>query len=144
MMKCPHCGTEIQANANVGLEKMNATCPNCKQASQIGQYLPKCSLKVGSKNYQLRFGKQWVGRKSPVSEADVQIPDETKYMSKKHAQVMVSCTAAGLSFLYEENAKNPTTLHGIELVEGDIVYLSPNDCLKLGDVQMYLAPEFGE
>lgn len=143
-LKCPHCGTEIDAPAAVGVEKKNAVCPKCNQSSQLGDYLPKLSLKVDDKNYQLHLGKQTVGRKCDAGKADIQIPDETRYMSKTHAEMELKVSAMGIDVLYEEHAMNPTLLQGIELVENDIVYLSVNDCLQLGDVRMYLAPEFGE
>lgn len=143
-LKCPHCGTMIQTASMPGLEAKNATCPKCQTSSKIGEYLPAFSLKVAGKKYQLKFGKQWVGRESESSQADIKIPDGSNYMSRQHAQIELACTAAGITCLYEENALNPTMLQGIELIKGDIVYLSPNDCLQLGDVRMYLAPEFAE
>ena len=44
------------------LEERSVECPHCHAKKQIQQFLPKLSLKVGEKNYQLRFGSQWVGR----------------------------------------------------------------------------------
>lgn len=141
-IKCPNCGGELQVASAEGLEDKNATCPQCKQPNAIKDYLPKYSLNVDGKNYQLHFGKQWVGRKKTGNDAEVQIPDETMYMSKKHAIMELRCTAAGIECTFEEHGKNPTAKEGIELIADDIIYLNINDCLMLGGKKMYLADEF--
>ncbi len=141
-IKCPNCGGELQVTSAEGLESKNAPCPQCKQPNAINDYLPKYSLKVDGKNYQLRFGRQWVGRRKEGNEAEVQIPDETMYMSKKHAIIELRCTAAGIECTFEEHGKNPTAKEGIELINDDIIYLNINDCLTLGGKKMYLANEF--
>ena len=125
------------------LEERSVECPHCHAKKQIQQFLPKLSLKVGEKNYQLRFGSQWVGRKRVGNDAEIQIPDEKRYMSKKHAVVEVKCSAKGLLCTFEEHGKNPTSIQGISLIADDIVYLSINDCLTLGSKNMYLANEYG-
>ena len=130
-LKCPHCDHEIMVASATGLETKVAECP-------------KCSLKVGERCFQLRFGPQWVGRQCSTGGADVQIPDPSAYMSRRHALVHLACAPSGIVCTFEEHGKNPTQLQGIELVNDDIVYLNVNDCLKLGDIKMYLAAAYGE
>ena len=141
-LKCPHCGCVLSVPSSEGLESKKATCPQCKTSCIVSDFLPKLCLKVDGLNYQLHFGSQWVGRQKAGNDAKVQIPDETRYMSKKHAVIELRCTAQGLECTFEEHGKNPTTKEGIELIEGDIVYLNVNDCLSMGGRQMYLADEF--
>lgn len=141
-IKCPQCGKELTVNSAAGLEACKAECPGCHTTRTISEYLPKLSFRLDDGVYQLKFGKQWVGRKSEGSTADVQMPDRTRYMSKKHALVEISCTAAGLQCTFEEHGKNPTSLQGIELMNEDIVYLNPNDCLQMGDRKMFLSKEY--
>ena len=141
-VKCPNCGGELQVTSAVGLEEKNATCPQCKQPNKIKDFLPKLSWRVGDRNYQLRFGCQWVGRKKEGNDAEVQIPDDSRYMSKKHAIMELKCTAAGVECTFEEHGKNPTSKEGITLVEDDIIFLNINDCLTLGTTKMYLANEY--
>lgn len=141
-LKCPQCGNVISAAAADGLEKRKAECPRCHTLQAVSDYLPSLCLHTDTSVHQLHFGAQWVGRQSKGSDADVQIPDPTGYMSRRHALVRVDCTAAGLRCTYEEHGKNPTAVQGIELVEGDIVYLNVNDCLMMGDTKMYLSNEF--
>lgn len=141
-LKCPHCGTQIAAPATVGLEQKMAECPKCHAKEPVGNYFPRLSLMVGDTKYQLRFGQQWVGRRRENNTAEVQIPDSTCYMSRRHALIEVHVTAAGLECTFEEHGKNPTRIHDVELQEGDIIYLNVNDCLTLGETKMYLANDF--
>ena len=143
-LKCPACGALISTACVPGIEQKNAECPTCHTKQLLGAYLPKLSMAVGSNTYQLHFGKQWVGRLKEGNDAEIQIPDESRYMSRHHAIISVQCTPAGLRCTLEEHGKNPTLLQGIELCEGDIVYLNANDCLTLGEQQMYIANEFAK
>lgn len=141
-IKCPRCGCELQVNAVLGLEKQLSQCPSCHHRAPVGDFLPKYSLRLGDKRFQLRFGRQWVGRMAAGSDVEVQIKDDSRYMSRRHAVVELCCTALGVRCTFEEHGKNPTSIKGVELVEDDVVYLAPNDCLKMGDKEMYLANEY--
>ena len=143
-VKCPHCGGVLQIASATGLENNQATCPKCKSHMTFGEFLPQLSLKVADRNYQLHFGRQWVGRKKEGNDAEVQIPDDTRYMSRKHAVIELHCSPQGVVCTFEEHGKNPTRRGGIELIKGDIIYLNVNDCLTLGETPMYLANEFEE
>lgn len=143
-IRCPQCNGEINVKSAIGLESKIAECPHCHKKMSIGDFLPKLSLKAGERNYQLHFGRQWIGRKKEGNDACIQIEDETRYMSRKHAAIELVCSASGILCTFEEHGRNPTTLQGIELVNDDIVYLNINDCLKLGDKKMYLANEYGQ
>lgn len=143
VLKCT-CGAELTVGSAAGMEDKNLACPQCKRSAPVKEYYPKFSLHVGDRNYQLRFGNQWVGRKTDSNDAEVQIPDESRYMSKKHALINLSCTPNGIECTFEEHGKNPSEKDGIKLIKDDIIYLRTNDCLKLGETKMYLANEFGE
>lgn len=125
-----------------GLEQKTAECPKCHTSDTLGNYLPRLCLMVGETKYQLHLGKQWVGRRRENNTAEVQIPDPTCYMSRRHALIDVRVTATGLECTFEEHGKNPTRIHDVELLEGDIIYLNVNDCLTLGETKMYLANDF--
>lgn len=131
-LRCPVCKGEIQVESAVGLEEKNAECPHCHTKQKIGDYLPRYSLRVGTHNYQLHLGRQWVGRQKEGNDAEVQIPDESRYMSRKHAVVELRCTSSGIRCTFEEHGKNPTSLQGVELIADDIIYLNINDCLQMG------------
>ena len=143
-LKCPHCDHEIMVASATGVETKVAECPKCKTKMPLAEFIPKCSLKVGERCFQPRFGPQWVGRQCSTGGADVQIPDPSAYMSRRHALVHLACAPSGIVCTFEEHGKNPTQLQGIELVNDDIVYLNVNDCLKLGDIKMYLAAAYGK
>lgn len=144
IIKCPNCGDKLQVQPAAGLEEKTATCPKCKGKFPIKEFLPQLSFRVDDRNYQLHFGRQWVGRQKEGSDVEVQIPDEQRYMSKQHAIVELYCTAAGIECTFEEHGKNPSKKDGIELVKDDIIYLRTNDCLRLGSKSMYLADVFGD
>ena len=144
IFKCPHCGRELAVTAAVGIEEKKVTCinPDCQKPFAVKDSLPQYSLKVGGETYQLRFGRQWIGRKSDGSDAEVQIPDPSNYMSRRHAVVELRCTAAGVEVTFEEHGKNPTRKDGVPLIEDDIIYLAVNDCLEMGGRKMYLDNQF--
>ena len=70
-----------------GLEAKNAECPHCHKKMKIGDFLPCLSLQVDDKRYQLHFGRQWVGRQTSNNTAEIQIPDPSNYMSRRHAVI---------------------------------------------------------
>lgn len=144
IIKCPVCKGELQISASEGIEERKAACNHCGYQSQIKGYLPKYSIKVEGRSYQLHFGKQWIGREKPGNDAEIQIPEEKLYMSKKHAIIDVCCKTTGVVCTFEEHGLNPTKKGGIELIKDDIIYLSVNDCLTLGSKELYLADEFGD
>lgn len=141
-LRCPECKGEIQVASIPSLEEKTAECPHCKKKQKIASYLPKICLRKDSHRFQLRFGEQWIGRKAESGTAEVQIPDDTNYMSKRHAIVNVWCSDAGLRCTFEEHGKNPTHIQNVPLINDDIIYLNVGDCLELGGQKMYLASEF--
>lgn len=142
-IKCPHCEREVSLQPAQDIESKNITCAECKKASKFREYLPKYSLRIDNKNYQLYFGQQWIGRQYEGSDTDIQIPDDTKYMSRKHGLIDLRIASNSIVCCLEEHGKNPTVKDGVELTKGDIVYLNVNDCLTLGDTRMYLVAEYG-
>lgn len=143
-LKCPRCGGEIQVACSAGLEERTAECPHCHAKEKIGAFRPKLALRTEGVAYALRFGRQWVGRQADGSDAEVQIPDPSRFMSRKHALVELKCMAEGIRCTFEEHGTNPTSLQGIELMEDDIIVLNVNDCLTMGGRSMYLSGEFAE
>lgn len=141
-LRCPDCNGEFQVASASGLEEKKVACPHCNKEHKISEYLPKLCFCIGNDRYQLRLGSQWVGRKSASNTAEVQIPDDTRYMSKHHAIVSISFTANGFKCTFEEHGTNPTHLQNVPLIDGDIVYLNVGDCLELGGQKMYLANEY--
>ena len=136
-LRCPDCKKDLQLQSAIGIEAKTANCPHCQKPHKICELLPKLSFVVNNNSYQ-------VGRQSPNSTAEVQIPDSTCYMSKQHAIVTITITANGYKVTFEEHGKNPTSLQNVPLIADDIVWLNVGDCLVLGGQQMYLANEFGE
>lgn len=142
-IKCPNCHEELSLNPQNDLEKRQFDCPKCKQTIKVSDSLPKCSLCQGSQRHQLRWGKNTIGRNYPNVSVDIPINDASSQMSRHHADIMLRCTNEGIDITLEDFGKNPTKIQGIVLVNGDIIYLNPNDSIQMGAVTMYLSNEYG-
>lgn len=142
-IKCPNCSEELSLNPQNDLEKRQFGCPKCKQTIKISDSLPKCSLCQGSKRHQLYWGNNTIGRKYSNADVNILIADESNQMSRHHADIFLQCTNAGIDVTIEDFGKNPTKIQGIELVNGDIIYLNPNDSIQMGAVTMYLSNDYG-
>lgn len=142
-IKCPNCEEELSLNPQNDLEKRQFDCPKCKQTIKVADSLPKCSLCQGSRSHQLHWGNNTIGRNYPNASVDIPITDDSNQMSRHHADIMLQCTDNGINVTIEDFGKNPTKIQGIELINGDIVYLNPNDTIQMGSVTMYLTNEYG-
>lgn len=142
-IKCPHCKEELSLNPQMDLEKRQFDCPKCKQVVTVADSLPRCSLVTGGKRYQLHWGRNSIGRNYPNTDVDIPITDESNQMSRHHADIMLQCTNNGIDATIEDFGKNSTRIQGIELSNGDIIYLNPNDAIQMGAVIMYLSNEYG-
>lgn len=142
-IRCPKCNEELSLNPQKDLEKRLFDCPKCKQTIKVADSLPKCSLVSGEKKYQLHWGNNTIGREYPNADVSIPIKDSSNQMSRHHADIMVVCEANGIDITLEDFGKNPTSIHGVELMNGDIVYLNPNDPIQMGKVKMYLSNEYG-
>lgn len=152
-IKCSKCGKVLGINPSKNAEEALLECSGCKQKVKVKEYYPQLCLNVLNQSFQLKFGKQWVGRKCSDQVAQVVIPDESTYMSRRHGIIEVSCAPTGLTITFEEHGTNPTVVQGIDLQQlrltngrtiHDKVYLVPNDVLKLGHVNLYIDNQFGE
>ena len=90
--------------------------------------------------YRLKVGRNIVGRKSPSSSADFQIPSSgEKRMSREHLVVEVK-KVPGKGFvhyvsLYKEKV-NATMINGVRLEYGDCVVLKDGDRLTLPEATL--------
>ncbi len=111
--------------------------------------LPKMNYSIGKLtligsdvSYQLKFGRNVIGRKSNNSEADFQIDTAEKHsMSREHIVIevkknpkkgFVHCLS-----LYKENV-NPTFVRKDPLLYGDNIILNHGDLIDLPDATLRL------
>lgn len=89
-------------------------------------------------SFQLKPGKNIIGRKASASSATCQIPCETKRMSREHLVIEIK-KIPGKGFvhcasLYKEKV-NPTFIGQNKLEYGDCVILHHRDFIRLPDVE---------
>lgn len=165
-IKCPHCGVVLGLKAVPGLEKKTLRCPKCgvptpflsfkrvevqaqppkKTESETlvpafrNQVIGTLRLKgSATPPFQLKEGRNIVGRATSSSTADVQIPVlGSKRMSREHLIIDVKLVGENYVHtvsLYKEKVNE--TYVGENLLEfGDMVVLSPRDELRLPDATL--------
>lgn len=80
--------------------------------------------------FPLARGRNVVGRKASTSTASLQLPDESRYMSREHFVVEVSVASSGRLrhelTLYKDNVQ-PTWVNSMPLMHGERVELHHGD-----------------
>ena len=105
-------------------------------------------LNPTAQTFQLKVGRNVVGRKSASSAADFQIPmGEDRRMSREHLVVEVK-KVEGKGFvhyvsLYKEKV-NETLINGVRLEYGDCVVLKDGDMLRLPEATLVFEIPDGE
>jgi len=156
---CPSCKAVLEFDrATVG----NAVkCPNCKytgnvtnfkelaMATEVPGISPTAKLYQPGKLELLESDAQWLqkertvdlkrgvnmlGRMSPNSEANTQLPVADSFMSKNHASIEVILKAEGTfeHCLSDTGSKNGTFHNGDLIEKGEVIKLMPGDLIKLG------------
>lgn len=84
------------------------------------------------KQYALRFGENWIGRKDMELPSDINVKD--RYMSRRSVCIEVTEDKGIHTFkMTVYHASNPVTYCGIELEVGQSVFLNYDDVFQLGD-----------
>lgn len=90
--------------------------------------------------FQLKHGKNVIGRKASASSAQFQIPTgDNKRMSREHLVIEVKRSpAAGILHLVSlfKQKVNKTFINSKELLWGDIIILQDGDIIKLPDLEL--------
>ena len=158
MVICPVCGKPILTKATEPkvFRTMHKTCnapiiikggdlvkgkltePNVVPGSKTNAKLTWWSL-TGRKQYVLRIGKNYVGRKDSENPSNLSLKDE--YASAKSICIDVNKTARGYTFhLTVEHATNPVLINGKEQPEGSSFDLNYGDIIKLGNTSLTFNP----
>ncbi len=96
-------------------------------------------------SFQLKPGRNVIGRRTSGSSSTVQIPCESKRMSREHLIIEVKKNPAkGFMHyvsLYKEQV-NPTFIGNVKLEYGDSVVLKDGDIIKLPEVDLrFMVPD---
>ena len=94
---------------------------------------------TGRKQFILRIGKNYVGRRDSDNPSNLSLKDE--YASAKSICIEVSKSARGYRFhLTVEHATNPVLINGKEQPEGSSFDLNYGDIIKLGNTTLTFNP----
>lgn len=167
---CPWCTAKLRLRKTPGMEGKNLTCPNCRQTSPFLNYKkavpieeesvtcfpggPENAQKVKTENlvigrliiplsgisFQLKNGKNIIGRKASSSIAEFQISTgENKRLSREHLVIEVKrIPSSGFMHyvsLYKERV-NKTYVNNTQLLYGDTLILQHGDIIKLPDLNI--------
>ena len=117
------------------------------RSNRTTQYYEEINLTLGrikvvssGKTFQLRIGKNIIGRQAQQSTADIQIPTEgSKRMSREHLIIeLKKVQGKGIvhyASLYKQNV-NETLINNVPLEYGDCVVLSHGDVINLPDAKV--------
>lgn len=88
------------------------------------------------KKVKLRLGTMTIGRRDAECPSDIQIDD--KYVSRRSATIDVTLQdEKGYFFKFAVNhATNPVLVNGVELAEGQSVYLAYDDVITMGKTHL--------
>lgn len=155
---CPVCHKKLEVTNTKNEPVMLITCPNpeCQAKMRVtfdtGETILASSktsknetgcLKCGRGSYPLRIGTNKVGRKSPTSEADIQIETDDHSMSRLHMEVEVVQLKSGRIKVIASDARKaslseakPIFHEDVPLENADKVVLVNGDVLTLGDTKV--------
>lgn len=169
-VKCPWCSATLRIRQAPGMESKKITCPNCKQTSPFLQFkkavtiedesatcfrssnynsqnlksenliIGRLIIPLSGVSFQLKPGKNIIGRKATASSAHFQIPTgENKRLSREHLIIEVK-RLPSIGFrhsvsLYKERV-NKTFINNTQLLYGDTLILQHGDIIKLPDLNV--------
>jgi len=91
----------------------------------------------------LKRGVNTLGRMSPNSTSNIQLPVNDSFMSRNHASIDVVMTTNGVfeHRLSDLGSQNGTYYNGIPLEKGDIIRLTLGDIIKVGHTHLRFVAE---
>ncbi len=158
-IKCPFCGAVLAAKSKPGLEKKIIPCPVCKQkapfskfekivksnreSTQIGglninTVIGKVTVLPNGESFQLREGRNVLGRTAGSSNADIHLPGSNR-MSREHLIIDVR-DVPGKGFvhyasLYKKET-NETSIGHAKIEYGDELILKDGDIINFPGVDV--------
>ena len=172
-VKCPSCGVVLEVKNSKNEEEKIINCPQCKTTLRVK--FPKYEIRdaetviaggggdgktiiLGAKNssgkavivcegrrYELREGRNVLGRKATTSTADVQLEVADRYMSRLNAVLCVKkMNGQMLVTIANHKNKNPIKVGILQLMPGDELVLGDGDDFTMGTTTMTLKIERDE
>jgi len=151
---CPSCHAVLEFDRAV---YSVVTCPKCKYKGNVEEFEESVetgdpgsfqAFKPGKlelvetdaewlqdeKTVDLIRGKNILGRKSPNSTGNLQLPTTDSYMSRNHASIDVIMKTSGIfeHYLSDLGSQNGTFHNGDRIEKGDIIRLVTGDMIRIG------------
>lgn len=148
-IKCPSCGIILDVRNSKEEAVKRIVCPNCQKHLAVTFHESPApvrpsiaALYFGDAVYQLKEGLQTIGRKDPLSEADIQVATGDASLLLVHAQLKVVARDDGnYKYIVMPCGHEASVLvNSLPLEEGDEVMLNIGDELCLGDTVLLLKP----
>lgn len=111
------------------------------KSNEVTDFLPSAAEAIGhpsliieGNKYELKLGRNTVGRKCDPPQATIQIPTADRYMSRVNATIEVGRNLTGnwRVVIASSNANNLVKVSGRELQMGDMVFLQHGNIVTLG------------
>jgi pSer/pThr/pTyr-binding forkhead associated (FHA) protein len=149
-LSCPKCGTLLKVKFSPKSEPVEAptffAAPKPQSqlrvdscATQLAGFnatpqSAKASLICGGREYTLVEGRNVIGRKSPTSNANIQLSTNDPYMSRHHCIINLTTMPDGRkkAVLSNYQNKNATLVNGQRLLPGDVIILQKGNTVTLG------------
>ncbi len=159
-ISCPVCSGVLKVRRTENMESKHVTCPICNKRSLFTAFRivierPEESTQIGNVNehnhtvgqlyvpnlnrtFPLNIGRNLIGRKSNASSADIQIPCETKRMSREHIIIDVKDVNGQINHYLSLNKAqvNDTFINNVKLEFGDKIILKNYDIINLPDIDV--------
>ncbi len=118
----------------------NRSEKNSQYYQEINFTLGQLKVISSGRSFQLRIGKNIIGRQAQQSKADIQIPTEgSKRMSREHLIIeLKKVQGKGIvhyASLYKQNV-NETFVNNVPLEYGDCIVLNHGDVINLPDIKV--------
>lgn len=168
-IKCPKDGSVLKVPKVNGLETKYITCPICKERRLFSEYKVieekadetqmagettpihktnggpgKITVEETGETIKLKEGKNIIGRRSPGSNADIQLTSPSNRMSREHIIIDVSRDKQG-TFRHKvklyKSKVNPTYVGNMRLEEEDVILLAEGTKIKLPDATLIFRME---
>lgn len=166
-IKCPICGAILKVQYAPGVEAKTVMCPVCKKASKYNSFKQiseqnnvmedETETDLGRNNeetqvarigtliqtgmgrkYELKPGRNTIGRKASTSPATIQIETNDLYMSRDHAEIVVKQNKYGeyMHIFRNSKNKNDTFVNGQKVENGDELVLYGGEIIKMANTQV--------
>jgi pSer/pThr/pTyr-binding forkhead associated (FHA) protein len=142
-IKCPFCKTFFKPGITIRIKMPEGThtqsLTNMPNSGTAKGWLVVHDEKANSQTFDLKLGKQVIGRKSETRPCDIMIDCGDPYMSRNHFVIEVVPKPGNILIyaLFDSGSKNHTFINTKELDKStEVYYLQDNDTIQAGETKI--------